>query len=87
MFGLISKALGGTCNEPQPVTFREILQMLGANARKVRNLCVSEDFLTRFSGDHNSSPCTLWSPLRFNNLDDERVACEWESRETAPSDP
>ena len=52
MCGLISKALGGMCNEAQPMALREIMEMFGTNSRKVRNLCVSEDLLARFDGYH-----------------------------------
>jgi hypothetical protein len=49
---LISKALGGACDKAQPMTLREIVQMLGANPRKVCHLGMSEDPLARFDGYH-----------------------------------
>ena len=65
MFGLISKALGGRCHEAQAMALREIVEMSGANPRKVHDLCVGEDFLARFNRDHGSSARRLWSHLHF----------------------
>src|SRR2546429_4590805 len=66
MFSLISKALGGACDKAQPVTLREIVEMLGTNARKVRHLGISEDLLARFDGYHwfNSSQFLQSSTLK-----------------------
>jgi len=52
MFGLISKALGSSCHEAQAMAFREMVEMSGANPRKVHDLCVGEDFLAHFNRDH-----------------------------------
>jgi hypothetical protein len=52
MFSLISKALGGARDKAQAMTLREIVEMLGANPRKVCNLGMGEDFLARFDGYH-----------------------------------
>jgi hypothetical protein len=52
MFGLTSKALGGACDKAQPMTLREIVEMLGANPRKVCHLGITEDLLARFDGYH-----------------------------------
>jgi hypothetical protein len=52
MFSLISKALGGACDKTQPMTLREIVEMLGANPRKVCHLGICEDLLARFDGYH-----------------------------------
>jgi hypothetical protein len=57
MFSLISKALGGACDKAQPMTLREIVEMLGADPRKVCHLGIGEGLLARFDGYHwfNSS--------------------------------
>ena len=52
MFGLISEALGGAGEKAQPMTLCKILQMLGTNPGKVRDLGIGEDFLARFYSDH-----------------------------------
>jgi len=66
MFSLISKALGGACDKAQPMTLREIVEMLGTNPRKVRHLGISEDLLARFDGYHwfNSSQFLQSSSLK-----------------------
>ena len=56
MFSLISKALGGACDKAQPMTLREIVEMLGANPRKVGHLGISEDLLARFNAYHCFDP-------------------------------
>jgi hypothetical protein len=63
MFGLISKALGGSCHEAQAMALREIVEMSGANPRKVHDLCVGEDFLARFNRDHVFMYPQTWSHL------------------------
>jgi hypothetical protein len=52
MFSLISKALDGVCDKAQPMTLREIVEMLGTNPRKVCHLGIREDLLARFDGYH-----------------------------------
>ena len=52
MFSSISKALGGACDKAQSMTLRKVVEMLGANPRKVCHLGISEDFLARFNGYH-----------------------------------
>ena len=52
MVGLVALSLRGSCNEAQPVTLRQIVEMFGTNSRKVRNLGISEDLLARFDGYH-----------------------------------
>jgi len=66
MFSLISKALGGACDKAQPMTLREIVEMLGTNPRKLRHLGISEDLLARFDGYHwfNSSQFLQSSTLK-----------------------
>ena len=66
MFSLISKALGGACDKAQPMTLRQIVEMLGANSRKVCHLDISEDLLARFDGYHwfNSSQFLQSSSLK-----------------------
>src|SRR6267378_3967198 len=66
MFSLISKALGGACDKAQPMTLREIVEMLGANPRKVCRLDISKDLLASFDGYHwfNSSQFLQSSNLR-----------------------
>src|SRR5712692_3587432 len=65
MFSLISKALGGACDKAQPMTLREIVEMLGANPRKVCHLGISEDLLARFDGYH-------W----FNSSQSQEFGCD-----------
>ena len=66
MFSLISKALGGACDKAQPMTLREIVEMLGANPRKVCHLGISKDLLASFDGYHwfNSSQFPQSSNLK-----------------------
>jgi hypothetical protein len=66
MFSLISKALGGACDKAQAMTLREIVEMLGANPRKVCHLGIGEDLLARFDGYHwfNSSQFLQSSNLK-----------------------
>jgi hypothetical protein len=52
MFSLISKALGGACDNAQPMTLREMVEMLGANPRKVCDLRMSKKLLARFDRYH-----------------------------------
>ena len=66
--GLISKALGGTCNEAQAMALREIVEMLGENPREVRDLCVSENLLASFDGYHGASSHNLWSELKLQEF-------------------
>jgi hypothetical protein len=65
MVSLISKALGGACDKAQPMTLREIVEMLGANPRKVCHLGVSEDLLARFDGYHCFDPSQSLKSLKF----------------------
>src|ERR1700726_1889283 len=65
MVSLISKALGGACDKAQPMTLREIVEMLGANPRKVFHLGVSEDLLARFNGYHCFDPSQSLKSLKF----------------------
>jgi hypothetical protein len=66
MFSLMSKALGGACDKAQAMTLREIVEMLGANPRKVCHLGIGEDLLARFDGYHwfNSSQFLQSSNLK-----------------------
>jgi hypothetical protein len=66
--GPISKALGGACNEAQAMALREIVEMLGANSREVRDLCVSENLLASFDGYHGVNSHNLSSDLNFKSL-------------------
>ncbi len=81
MFDLISKALGGACDKAQPMTLREIVEMLGANPRKVCHLGISEDLLARFDGYHwfNSSQFLQFSSLKnsdaIKGLVGRKISC------------
>ena len=69
MVSLISKALGGACDKAQPMTLREIVEMLGANPRKVCHLGASEDLLARFNGYHCFDPSQSLKSLKFQECD------------------
>jgi hypothetical protein len=43
------------------------VEMLGANPREVRDLCVSENLLASFDGYHGASSHNLWSDLNFKS--------------------
>jgi hypothetical protein len=77
MFGLISKALGGSRHEAQAMALREIVEMSGANPRKVYYLCVGEDFLARFNCDHG---------FKFPQTLEKGSSYEWEPGEPAAPD-
>ena len=66
---LISKALGGACDKAQPMTLREIVEMLGANPRKVCHLGMSEDLLARFDGYHCFNTSQFLQSSNIKNSD------------------
>jgi hypothetical protein len=68
-FSLISNALGGVCDKAQPMTLREIVEMLGTNPRKVCHLGISEDLLARFDGYHGFNSSQFSAVLTFKNSD------------------
>jgi hypothetical protein len=69
MFSLISKALGGACDKAQAMTLREIVEMLGANPRKVCHLGMGEDLLARFDGYHWFNSSQFLRPSNLKNSD------------------
>ena len=68
MFGLISKALGGSCHEAQAMALREIVQVFYGNSGQVHDLCMSEDFLARFDSYHGTSPLRFLESPKVPNL-------------------
>jgi hypothetical protein len=69
MFSLISKALGGACDKAQAMTLREIVEMLGANPRKVCYLGIGEDLLARFDGYHRFNSSQFLQSSNLKNSD------------------
>ena len=69
MFSLISKAFGGARDKAQAMTLREIVEMLGANPRKVCHLGMGEDLLARFDGYHWFKPSQFQQPSNLKNSD------------------
>src|SRR5437879_738869 len=49
---LLPRCLGRACDETQVAGLRQAVQVLYADARQARNLCVREDLLTRFDLNH-----------------------------------
>jgi hypothetical protein len=69
MFSVISKALGGACDKAQAMTLREIVEMLGANPRKVCHLAISKDLLASFDGYHWFNSSQFLRPSNLKNSD------------------
>ncbi len=49
---LLTRCLGRARDETQVAGLRQAVQVLYADARQARNLCVREDLLTRFDLNH-----------------------------------
>src|SRR5260370_42452320 len=81
MFSLISKALDGACDKAQPMTLREIVEVLAAYPRKVCHLGISEDLLARFDGYHWLIPRNFCSAqilrirMRFTGFVRRKISC------------
>jgi hypothetical protein len=74
LVGLVASRRSRTRDEAQSAALGEIVQMLDANPCEVHDLCISEDFLTRFDGYHGTSPLDLWGYLNFKEFaDDSKV--------------